>query len=233
MTRASTAPRGGVARLVATHVIWAPATGSSVPAATVDAARRHGGPRAKGAVCTTPGPGNNDYSLEGWKVPAPVTVHFNPATTRPGLSNVAASLQAAFNEWLVPGHNVPTITVVADGTATSASANHQDDIFFGPLTNGALGVTYTWQWSTGELESDVVLNSRMPWFQAPSEGTGCYPTANAYDVQDVTAHEAGHVYGLGEATNSTYNVMSPYGSLGETYKRTLAPGDILGIEQLY
>jgi hypothetical protein len=159
-------------------------------------------------------------------------MHFSASTTPGGLSGVASSLQAALNAWSAADSRAPAIAVASDGTATGPSADHQDDAMFAPMDSLTLAVTYTWQWSDGDVESDIVLNSGGAWFQAPAEGSGCYPVA-AYDVQDTLTHESGHLYGLGHAPNSPYNTMYPSALPGETYKLSLAPGDALGINHIY
>ena len=201
----------------------------------VDLRRRRrppGTPPPSGAMCTTPGPGTSQFTTEGWKVAGPRTMHFNPSGTPAGLSNVAGSLQAALSAWDSADPRAPTLTVAADGTATAPTADHQDESMFEPLGSTTLAETVTWRWPTGEIESDIAINSNLPWFQAPSEGTGCYAVA-AFDVQNALTHESGHVFGLGHADNSPYNTMYPGATEGETYKRSLARGDILGLQSIY
>ena len=41
---------------------------------------------------------------------------------------------------------------------------------FGRTSGSSIAVTYTWQWSNGEIESDTVFNSRLPWFIAVLRG---------------------------------------------------------------
>ncbi|MBV9039545.1 MAG: matrixin family metalloprotease [Acidimicrobiia bacterium] len=189
-------------------------------------------PPSGAAQCGLPGPGTNEYSTEGWKVPGARTMQFNPSTTPAGLANVASSLQGALNAWAGADARAPRLTVTTGFTTTSPVADHQDEAMFGALDSSTLSETFTWTWSNGDVESDIVLNSNAAWFQAPSEGSGCYQVA-AYDVQDVLAHETGHLYGLGHAPNSPYNTMYPTALTGETYKRSLASGDSLGLNSLY
>ncbi|MBV8981045.1 MAG: matrixin family metalloprotease [Acidimicrobiia bacterium] len=184
------------------------------------------------AMCGLPGPGTNEYSTEGWKVLGARTMQFNPSTTPAGLANVASSLQGALDAWAGADARAPRLTATTGSTTTSPVADHQDEAMFGALGSTTLSETFTWTWSDGDVESDIVLNASAAWFQAPSEGSGCYQVA-AYDVQDVLAHETGHLYGLGHAPNSPYNTMYPTATTGETYKRSLASGDSLGINSIY
>jgi hypothetical protein len=179
-----------------------------------------------------PGPGTNQFALDGFKVQGPRTIRFNVSTTPGGLSNVAGTLQAALSTWSSADSRAPQITVTSDGTTTSPTADHQDEAMFANLGGTTLAVTYTWQWSNGEVESDMALNANAAWFQAPSEGSGCYAVA-AYDVQNTMTHESGHLYGLAHANSSPGNTMYASATAGETYKRSLAPGDILGIQHIY
>ena len=160
------------------------------------------------------------------------TAHLNAATVPAGLSGVQAQLQASFNAWGSQS-GVPDITVAADGTVTKATANHSYDLMWGRTGGSSIAVTYTWQWSTGEIESDTVFNNRLPWFVADSEGDGCDENTAAYDVANIATHEFGHTYGLGHAANDRWETMYAYGYTGETAKRSLANGDLTGINALY
>ena len=228
--RTATPPRpaakGGTATLVSVIVT----TGlDSASSASTDALREPGR-RLRSAACNTPGAGTNAYSLSGSRVTGSTTAHFNPAGAP--VSGAATAFQNAFSAWKAASNNAPSITVASDGTVRSATADHTDELMFAALQGRTLAVTYTWHWTTGEYEDDVVFNTKVPWFMAGSEGTGCYPGVNAYDLQDVATHEFGHVYGLGHV-QAPFNTMYPTATTGETYKRSLAPGDALGIRAVY
>ena len=99
-----------------------------------------------------------------------------------------------------------SISVASDGAATRPTADHSDEIMFSSTAGRLLAVTYTWRWSTGEYESDILFGTNVPWFQASGEGDGCYEGVARYDFQNVATHEVGHVYGLGHVT-SPFNTM--------------------------
>jgi hypothetical protein len=232
-TPAAVRTKGNVARLISVEELRV--TDLRPGPASVDSQRRKRPPRGPGGSpggCTIPGAGTNEYTVQGWKIGGPRSMHFSASTTPAGLSNVAGSLQAALNAWSSADSRAPQLSVVSDGTTSSPVADHQDEMMFASLGGTTLAVTYTWQWSSGEVESDVALNAAGAWFQAASEGTGCVPIA-AYDVQNTLTHEAGHVYGLGHANSSPFNTMYPSATTGETFKRSLAPGDVLGIQHTY
>jgi len=217
------AAKGGTASLV--NVTVTTASDGSSPSR--DALREPGRRRVRGAGCTNPGAGTTAYSLTGTRASS-TTSHFNPAGAP--VSGAASVLQAAFGAWA--GAGAPSISVASDGTATAPTADHTYETMFADLGPRTLAVTYTWRWSTGEYENDTAFNRNVSWFVAPGEGDGCYEGVTAYDLQDVATHEFGHVYGLGHVT-SPFNTMSPTATAGETYKRSLAPGDALGIQAIY
>jgi hypothetical protein len=191
--------------------------------------RAPGRRRLRAAGCSNPGAGTSAYSLSGSRVGGSTTAHFNPAG---GPGGAASAFQAAFSTWHAAEAASPSIGVASDSSVSSPRADHTYEIMFSNLGGRTLAVTYTWRWSTGEYESDVVFSTGVPWFIAPGEGDGCYEGTARYDLQDVATHEFGHVYGLGHVS-SAFNTMAPTASMGETYKRSLAPGDAAGIRAIY
>ena len=218
--------KGGTATLVNVKVT----TASDDPgAADRDAVRAPGRRRLQAGGCTNPGAGTSAYNLSGSRVNGPTTAHLNPAG---GPGGAASAFQAAFNAWKAAEPAAPGIGVATDSGVSSPRADHTYEIMFSSLGGRTLAITYTWRWSTGEYESDVVFSTSVPWFIAPGEGDGCYEGTARYDLQNTATHEFGHVYGLGHVS-SAFNTMAPTASMGETYKRSLAPGDAAGIRAIY
>ena len=151
----------------------------------------------------------------------------------------------SFNTW----HSVTSAAV--DGTFvgfTSASPVDEDDmstIGFDnrPDLERTLASThYIVDTRTGQiLESDLFLNSAFPWSVAEGGEPG------RYDVQSITTHEIGHMFGLGHSALGETDlegggrsliasgaVMFPIAfSAGNITGRTLFPDDVAGISDLY
>lgn len=91
-----------------------------------------------------------------------------------------------------------------------------------------VGMTVTmYKQSSGTVtETDIVLNARdHSWAVDPAPGSG------HYDIQNVVAHEAGHLFGMGHSTvqDSTMFATTP---VEETAKRSLDADDLAGIAAL-
>lgn len=226
--------RARLAALAATTTIALGITPPAQAAPSVKLIHVHvfkaGGRPAAAANCSNDAPASGVYATTGWTVAAPGVAHLNSASVPGYLGDVTAALQASFDAW---GSAVPRITVVGDGAATKPSATRTNDLMFGRTSGSSLAITYTWRWSDGLVESDMILNSRVSWFQAASEGDGCYESVARYDVQNIATHEAGHVYGLDHPAGDRFETMYAYGYSGETLKRSPANGDLAGVASLY
>ncbi len=93
----------------------------------------------------------------------------------------------------------------------------------------ALAYTRVWFDVSGHIvEADMRFNARLRW-----STTGA---RHAYDVWNVTAHEAGHALGLdGDQLDASHAGLTMYGYIapGETRKRTLGLGDLLALRAKY
>lgn len=80
------------------------------------------------------------------------------------------------------------------------------------------------------LNSDVRLSTTVTWTVNP--GAGC---SGKYDIESLMTHERGHTYGLDHVTGSDHTglTMHPLFSFCGTSERTLALGDVRGLEQKY
>ncbi|HEX5578316.1 MAG TPA: hypothetical protein VFY43_01485, partial [Candidatus Limnocylindria bacterium] len=116
-------------------------------------------------------PGNGGYEFTGWTVQDNKTASLNPSTIPSGLGTAAqvrTQFANSFAAWKGAESAAPSITVTGTTSITKATANHSYDLMFGRAGGSTIAVTYTWQWSNGEIESDTVFNSRLSWFIASS-----------------------------------------------------------------
>ena len=176
-------------------------------------------------------PDTTEWAPVGW-VSAGGTAHLNTSTVPAGLNTAEAALQRAFSAWSTRA-GAPAFTVVPDGSVTRQTANRHTDLLFGRVSGSAIAVTYTWRWSDGMMESDTLFNRSLPWADLGAEGDGCYEDRPVYDLENIAAHEFGHIYGLDHPSPGRFQTMYAYGYTGETLKRTPASGDLEGIRALY
>ncbi|HVM45204.1 MAG TPA: matrixin family metalloprotease [Candidatus Thermoplasmatota archaeon] len=170
-----------------------------------------------------------DYSLTGWKWNSAYSGKLD--TSNPyGLS--ASGLLKAFND----GSEAWDARTGADifGSITSGglakNVGRGDGINQHGFKKGGnyVAVTYTWSSGGRAIESDAGYNTFYPWSL-----TG---ESNKMDVLNVQVHEIGHTFGMGHTSTASVNscqTMYPYVDYGETQKRTLADGDIIGLRAIY
>jgi len=107
---------------------------------------------------------------------------------------------------------------------------------FGGLSACGLAETYVWfnRRTREVVEFDMVVNNNLTWDNL--SGTGDCVVSSSFDVQDIATHEFGHVLGIAHTNPSGTNnaqTMYPYGQAGELYKRSLANGDMAGVNAKY
>jgi len=139
---------------------------------------------------------------------------------------VVASITAAANTW---DSQTNTAVFSYEGT-TSRSAGRRDGynvISWGSYRAGVIAVTYIWYVGNRIIESDTRLNTLYEWSLSGEP--------NKMDVQNIMTHEFGHWCGLDDlyADEDYWLTMYGYADYGETYKRTLGQGDILGLQEVY
>lgn len=77
------------------------------------------------------------------------------------------------------------------------------------------------------IEFDIVFDIADPWSTDGAEGT--------FDIQNVMTHELGHTLVLDDLRSPKDGAltMHAYTWSGDSVKRTLGSGDILGIQEIY
>ncbi len=163
----------------------------------------------------------DDYRLlNGGLHLATLPVSYRVDTTgAPG--GALAAVVAGFEEW----DGETSTEVFADPDVGSANTVSWDALAY----PGAVAVAYVWYIPrTKEIaEFHIVFNSDLPW------STG--GETDKYDVQNVGTHEVGHTLALSDLRPPKDGALTMYAftSLGETKKRDLGVGDVLGIQAIY
>ncbi len=196
-----------------------------------------GKPTASIAASSTDQSTTYKYNGVHWATPN-VTYRVNQASSGLDPSATLAAVQSGFNTWeneLNP-FGLPDLSLInyeyspsPVSTTGRAKRDGQNNISWGRLSSGAIAVTYYW-YNTNTLELvefDMIFNKRLPWSANGS--------SNTFDVQNITTHEAGHTLVLLDLYDPIDSelTMYGYGALGETKKRDLGMGDMLGVEKIY
>jgi len=169
---------------------------------------------------------NPDYKLLPYHWHTTAKYYINPSN-KYGFSKdaVVAVINAAASAW----DNNTKFQVFRYMGTTSRTAGKYDGynvISWGTYRAGVLAVTYIWYIGDRVVETDTLLNSYYAW--------SLKGEARKVDLQDVMTHEFGHWCGLADLYSDAdyWLTMFGYSSYGETYKRTLGLGDILGLREV-
>lgn len=126
-------------------------------------------------------------------------------------------------------------TTLETGISTAAACTGRDGtsiIDFGTLPFGTLGANCSYPNSSRiYTESDIRLNTKNhSWTTTPR--INC---TNKYDVQSIMTHEIGHSWGLNDLKQAGTRYQTMFGTSYSCmkYQRTLARGDVTGMNQYY
>ncbi|MEM3695027.1 MAG: hypothetical protein QXJ11_03600 [Candidatus Bathyarchaeia archaeon] len=112
-------------------------------------------------------------------------------------------------------------------TRTAGRRDGYNVVSWGAYQAGVIAVTYIWASGSRIVETDCRMNTYYTWSLSGEAGK--------MDVQNIMTHEFGHWCGLKDLYNDVdyWLTMYGYANFGETYKRTLGLGDILGLRAVY
>jgi len=171
----------------------------------------------------------NEYIYSGVCWPTGTTVTYS-VNTKGSPSGALAAVKKAFETW----DTAVKVELFNDNvqTASKAVGNRLDGanvISWGRLKPGILAQTTTWynKQTSRIVEIGIVFNTMYRW----SIGS----VSNAFDVQNIATHEAGHTLMLLDLYDDAASqlTMYGYGAPGETYAITLGVGDVSGIQSIY
>jgi hypothetical protein len=171
----------------------------------------------------------------------PVKYYVNPSGNKLRASDAIAAVKASFETWDNAVDNPEMdiyIELFYDNVQQTMLQGKKYDgrnvISWGKLGQRILAVCYTWYYRSGKIvEFGIVFNTLYSWGIDPDGEGGT--TINAYDIQNIGTHEAGHTLSLGDLYSGAAKelTMYGYGARGETKKRSLGYGDIQGVRFIY
>lgn len=126
-------------------------------------------------------------------------------------------------------------TIDHSATWDDDSPDGRNEMVFGDYPqSGVIAVTIIWGYFRGRpsnrriVEFDILFDTDFAWGDATKDPT-------VMDLQNIATHELGHGVGLGDLYNTACveETMYGYSWEGDTQKRDLNAGDIIGIQELY
>ncbi len=157
----------------------------------------------------------------------------------PSADAARSQLRASAAEW---SRWNPKVAFAEQGTSSATFARRAGDgscddgvnvVTWAPMRSGVVGAAaICYDRRTYEIQdADLVLNSNLDWavFGGPALNS------SAFDVRSIYTHELGHWLSLFDLRMRMQSAQTMFGitAPGETRKRTLALGDIAGLQTAY
>ncbi len=180
-----------------------------------------------------------DVSPYRWQTTG-IKYTINPSTAvrnyRLSQNDVKNAITNSFETWdkaIAPQINLYDsngVTMSSTARASLNSPDYKNVITWASISNHNIVAMSNMWYRTSDnrlVDCDIVFNTYFKWGIGSSTGK--------YDIQDICTHEVGHWTGLNDIYDGHYTPMTMYGyaSFGETYKRSLEPGDVTGVNVAY
>lgn len=172
-----------------------------------------------------------------WKLLEPWIV--NPTNTRElDQTFVFTNLADDIAKW----ESAASYNILGDGVMTgdvlvadTSAPDNQNEVYFADLSDSnTIAVTIIW----GVFGGPTFNRKLVEWdmiFDDVTYNWSMSGEAGKMDFENIATHELGHAVGMADLYNSSCanETMYGYAVFGETIKRSLNAGDILGINKLY
>ncbi len=170
---------------------------------------------------------NNNYVLSGLVRTSTANYWINPSNNYGfSVSALETAITVSANTW----DKETAFQVFSYKGTTKRQAGKYDKynvVSWGKYRRGIIAVTYIWYSGARVLETDTMMNTYYKWSLSGADGK--------MDAQNIMTHEFGHWLVLNDLYSDSdyWLTMYGYANYGETYKRTLGAGDILGLKAIY
>jgi len=167
------------------------------------------------------------YSGHKWSV-REVPYYINPANADVSEADAIGAIQQAASAWSMQSNADVTFYYMGRTSGTSVSSNGKNEVFFRQSTGANIAETYRYWNSSGTLvDTDIVFyDASWKFFTGDS---GC---SGGYFIEEIATHEFGHALGLNHSDVSTASMYAGAYTCA-TWKRSLDPDDIAGVEAVY
>jgi hypothetical protein len=170
------------------------------------------------------------YTLSGRKWPTDVVHYYvNPESIWISESAATSAVQEAAATWNEQTDANITLLYGGRTSGSSLTLNYKNEVFFRDGSDGSsVASTYYWYNSSNQLlDTDIVFYEGTYKFFA---GSGC---SGGIYVENVGAHEFGHVLGLRHSSLSGVTMQTNMQGYCDRTQLTLEPDDIAGLEANY
>jgi hypothetical protein len=229
--------------MAATPFEQATTTDTTAPDTTASAA----GATTAGAAAGGAGCQDKRYALAQWRMPQTFTWYYNPAAApAPVAATALGAIKSATTTLFTAASRCTAATTLVTtdvyaGTSTKTAqvspqgtCTGNDNVSvtsWGALPAGVLAYTCVY-YRTGTktvISSDVLIDNKAhKWFT--TRPAGC---TNQFDLESVMVHERGHTAGLEHVAQNSAQTMTPKTPACTTTNRTLAAGDVQGLNTMY
>jgi len=158
----------------------------------------------------------------------PIVYSVNPTNLDLPTTAIDPAVRAGADVWATQSTASVSFSFAGDSAQTTTGYDGLNLVVFRNASSGsAIATTYWWSSGSNIIDADVVFWDGAFRFYAGS--TGC---SGGFYIEDIAAHEFGHVLGLGHSALPSAT-MYPSTAACDMRNRTLDPDDIAGATALY